>query len=82
MKKINDRINLHQRLDKALKEVRGLSNLILNEGVRLSKLRHRGHPCADCKRPTASLCAHHELDQDGDGPDLCWGNCEIEEQNQ
>lgn len=82
MKKINNRDNLHQRLDRSLKDIRNLSNNFLREGVRLSKLKHRGLPCIKCLRPTANNYAELELNRDGDGPDLCWGNCETEEQNQ
>ncbi len=74
--------NLHQRLNNSLKDIKNLSNLFFNEGTRLSTLKHRGPPCADCKRPIANNYAYLELNQDGDGPDLCWGDCEMEARNQ
>jgi hypothetical protein len=50
----------------------------VREGMRLSERHHRGRQCKTCKLPEANNSAHTELINDGDGPDLCWGYCNYE----
>jgi len=72
-------VDLHKQLWEHTQAILKLIGIFLQNGVRLSSLRHRGDPCQKCKRPVANNLAREELITDGDGPDLCWGYCAFKE---
>lgn len=70
------RPNKHTKLESLLKEIKIQAYTILEDGVKLSKREHRGKPCKYCKKPEANDAAHVYATNEGDCPDLCWGDCE------
>ncbi len=70
--------NLREQFHEKMRELEVLVGTLFDSSVRLSHREHRGKMCRTCHRPTANDLATQELLGEGDGPDLCWGNCDAD----